>query len=175
MNLRKNSRIQQAPTMDNTTSYTSSALRSIPSSVEFTNGRQPESYLSSQMRMRSSPPSAPIPIKKRRPSPQELEEDVHSANCSSHYDWATWRMYERITTARRIRASSRTGDRRSSVVDVDSQEDQAVVINDDDAYFRPIAHSQSLRNPAVEDSRHGRNLSIVEDFADDGVFVLDCM
>eukprot|EP01083_Nonionella_stella_P163265 536776_1 len=69
MNLRKNSRIQQAPTMDNTTSYTSSALRSIPSSVEFTNGRQPESYLSSQMRMGSSPPSAPIHINTQPPSP----------------------------------------------------------------------------------------------------------
>ena len=52
----------------------------------------------------------PVPVKKIYISPHiELEEDAASADSTSHYEWATWQMYERITNARRLRAISRSG------------------------------------------------------------------
>eukprot|EP01083_Nonionella_stella_P101961 289676_1 len=167
MNLRKNSRIQQAPT---TMASPTIVSFPIPESVEFIQGRQQEGPSSSKMI--HSRPSQPIPIKKRRPSPQELEEDVHSADSSSHYDWATWRMYERITNARRIRAVSRNS---CPSVDADQQEQsQPVVISDE--HFRLFALKQALRVHTVTESCHGLlQPALVDEFEDDGVFVLDAM
>ena len=51
--------------------------------------------------------SQPIPIKKCCACARESEDEI--ADASSHYDWATWNMYSRITTARRLRAISRSG------------------------------------------------------------------
>mmetsp|Transcript_11007 Transcript_11007/g.27078 ORF Transcript_11007/g.27078 Transcript_11007/m.27078 type:complete len:187 (-) Transcript_11007:298-858(-) len=91
----KKSRIHQAP-MEN-------PRDAVPASVEFFKGRHDHLSISEHMRLPYQP-TQPIPIKKCRISPQELEEKATSA---SHYDWATWCMYDRITTARRLRAVSR--------------------------------------------------------------------
>ncbi|KAL9185981.1 hypothetical protein ACHAXT_005219 [Thalassiosira profunda] len=87
MNLRrgKHARVQPAPP----------SPRFVPSSVEFAPNPPKE-------------PSQPIPIARRRMSPQEREmEDLQSsADLASQYDWATWQMYARITAARRLRAAA---------------------------------------------------------------------
>jgi len=81
-------------------------------------------------------------------------------------------MYERITNARRIRAVSRNN---GPSVDVDHQEQQqAVVISDE--YFRPLALKQALRDSAVTKSCYVHpQPALVDEFEDDGVFVLDAM
>lgn len=71
---------------------------SIPSSVEFNNNSGADLSISYQP---SHTRSQPIPIKACTPSPQEIHENAMSEESSSHYDAATWRMYSRISIARR--------------------------------------------------------------------------
>ena len=71
---------------------------SIPSSVEFNNNSGADLSISYQP---SHTRSQPIPIKACTPSPQEVHENAMSEESSSHYDMATWRMYSRISIARR--------------------------------------------------------------------------
>jgi len=70
---------------------------SIPSSVEFNNSGANLYHPSHH----SHRPSQPIPIKACTPSPQEVHENAMSEESSSHYDMATWRMFSRISIARR--------------------------------------------------------------------------
>ena len=60
----------------------------------------------SKLQQRPRRSSQPIPIEKNRPSPQELEREAMSAESYLQYDMATWRMHNRITIARRLRAYS---------------------------------------------------------------------
>ena len=145
MNLRgKTSRIQQAAMLS------ASPRRSVPASVEIVNGA--DAYLTQSI------PSQPIPIKKFRPSARELEEDATSTNSSTHYEWATWRMYDRITSARRLRAFSRS-----------SHHVQPMCI-DEDAY----GHLYRVE-PIMSNIPHHRQPSAVEELGDDGVFVFDAL
>lgn len=110
----RNARIQQAPIIMSSSSSDSPHLRrsSIPTSVEFTQGGRPKHYIPRppiilhEQHKEGGQGSRPIPIKKCRPSPQEMEDEVNSADSASHYDWATWQMYTRIATARRLRAAA---------------------------------------------------------------------
>ena len=61
---------------------------------------------SKKLQQRPRRSSQPIPIEKSRPSPQELEKEAMSAESYLQYDMATWRMHNRITIARRLRAYS---------------------------------------------------------------------
>ena len=109
----RNARIQQEPIIMSSSSSDSPHLRSsIPTSVEI-KGRVPKSHvpppsiiLHEQHHKEGGQGSRPIPIKKCRPSLQEMEDEVNSADSASHYDWATWQMYTRIATARRLRAAA---------------------------------------------------------------------
>ena len=112
----RNARIQQEPIIMSSSSSDSPHLRSsIPTSVEIKikGGRVPKSYVPPpsiivhEQQKEGGQGSRPIPIKKCRPSLQEMEDEVNSADSASHYDWATWQMYTRIATARRLRAAAR--------------------------------------------------------------------
>jgi hypothetical protein len=105
----------------------------------------------------------PIPIKKIHPSPPEQEEESSFSDSSLDYDLVTGQvfMYERITAARmlRILRSMSQSDQVSSAVQ--------------QCHLRSIESKQAkLRHHAVG---LGGQLSAVEEeeFADDGVFVLD--
>jgi hypothetical protein len=54
-----------------------------------------------------SPHSQPIPITNSFITTQEVEENDSFVDASLHYEHATWRMYNRIITARHVRAVSR--------------------------------------------------------------------
>lgn len=71
----------------------------IPSSVEFNNSGAESIYHPSHHSHRQA--SQPIPIKACTPSPQEVHENAMSEESLSHYDMATWRMFSRISLARR--------------------------------------------------------------------------
>ena len=152
MNLRgKNSRIQQTHMM-----VSAAPRRIIPTPVEFVKGRDAQEL--------QSRPSQPIPIKKCRTSPQELEEDAMSADSSTHYDWATWRMYTRITTARRQR-------RGHSV----HQQHPMIIMQDlDDIAQEQVHHQAEHALSHIPHSRQ-RQPSSGEELADDGVFIFDAM
>jgi len=138
--------------------------RSIPASVEF-------SKIEHQLPMeaQSSRPSQPIPIKNkncRRPVFTELEEDASSAdtdNSSQHWESLTWRMYERITTARRIRAFSRIGH------SVTTQKQYLIMQGISDIGIDiDVDHNQINHQVEIQPSRS-------EEFVDDEVFAFDDM
>ena len=58
-------------------------------------------------RQRTSPlkKSRSIQIKRNRRGSDEFPSSSVSASAEQMYDWATWRMYHRITTARRAKSS----------------------------------------------------------------------
>mmetsp|Transcript_28169 Transcript_28169/g.48607 ORF Transcript_28169/g.48607 Transcript_28169/m.48607 type:complete len:156 (-) Transcript_28169:351-818(-) len=155
MNLRgKHSRIQQSPMMVSAT-----PRRFIPTSVEFVKGRDAQEL--------QSRPSQPIPIKKCRTSPQELEEDAMSADSSTHYDRATWRMYTRITTARRHRAFSR--------IDHSNHQQQPMIITQDlDDIAQEQVHQAEDGMSHIPQSRL-QQPSLEDELADDGVFIFDAI
>jgi hypothetical protein len=105
--------------------------------------------------------SQPIPIKKCRLSTQEAEDE--DTDTSVYYELATLRMYTLITTARRLRAISRSG---NSV-----QLERPIMM---DQYYLATAHGQ-VHHPAKVDvpscAQQTRHLSIAEE--DCGVFVFD--
>ena len=102
--------------------------------------------------------SQPIPIKKCKPDSRDLEERVDS----SEYDWATWRMYVRITNARRLRAFAQSTCSNSSAM---SQQEQDSLVDDEEIYPEPnvVPHDLCVRPSSMEDYPHG------------GVFILDSM
>ena len=103
----------------------------------------------------------PVPVKKIYISPHiELEEDASPADSTSHYEWATWQMYERITNARRLRAISRSGQPCLPTV----QQPQPVY-----SYVTHTSERELLHHAAVSPS--GQPLMVEEEFPD--VFVLD--
>mmetsp|Transcript_21835 Transcript_21835/g.40107 ORF Transcript_21835/g.40107 Transcript_21835/m.40107 type:complete len:157 (+) Transcript_21835:335-805(+) len=154
MNLRgKHSRIQQSPMMVSAT-----PRRFIPTSVEFVKGRDAQEL--------QSRPSQPIPIKKCHASPQELEEDAMSADSSTHYDRATWRMYTRITTARRLRAFSR------SDYSVHQQQHMIITQGLDDIAQEQVHYQAEHVISHIPHSRQ-RQPSSGEELSDDGVFTFD--
>eukprot|EP00579_Thalassiosira_antarctica_P022476 CAMPEP_0201988080 /NCGR_PEP_ID=MMETSP0904-20121228/92132_1 /ASSEMBLY_ACC=CAM_ASM_000553 /TAXON_ID=420261 /ORGANISM="Thalassiosira antarctica, Strain CCMP982" /LENGTH=156 /DNA_ID=CAMNT_0048542217 /DNA_START=509 /DNA_END=979 /DNA_ORIENTATION=+ len=156
MNLRgKHSRIQQSPMMVSAT-----PRRFIPTSVEFVKGRDAQEL--------QSRPSQPIPIKKCHASPQELEEDAMSADSSTHYDWATWRMHTRITTARRLRAFSR-------IDHSDHQQQPMIITQDLDDIAQEQVHHQGEHDLSHIPRSRQRQPSPEEELADDGVFIFDAM
>ena len=112
--------------------------------------------------MDSHQPSKPIPIQRTRT--QAWDESVDS-NDAAHYDWATWRMYARITNARRLRkyCSPNT----SFVNDSNSttQEEFAMVNK------QP---RQATNDPAMSHDSRDRRMSM-EEPPYDGVFILDPM
>ena len=105
----------------------------IPSSVEFDNNSSISYHPSHR-------PSQPIPIKACTPSPQEVHENAMSEESSSHYDMATWRMYSRISIARRrhmILACSGADSSLSSQDDSYHQKEQELdqpIMNRDDIH-----------------------------------------
>lgn len=102
--------------------------------------------------------SQPIPIKKCPSlSLQELEEEAMSEDSASHYDLATWCMYDRITAARRFRVVSRR-DERTTYAQEQSMHDSS------DPPISRIRHSrqQPLQLTAAEDT-------------DDGIFAFGAM
>ena len=143
--LGRKSRIYQSPMVP---------IRAIPSSVEFNNGERHEQVSRREHRLQSRR-SQPIPIKKCRLSPQELEDEATSADSASHYDWATWRMYDRITTARRLRAVSRS-------VCVPVQHHPAIMTQEYQTEEAAISHIHCSRPPTMD-----------EEDANDGVFDFD--
>lgn len=63
------------------------------------------SKLQEKQPKRNSQP-IPIPINQSPPSYKELEREATSHDSYLQYDMATWRMHNRITSARRLRADS---------------------------------------------------------------------
>ena len=167
MNLRKKSaRIQPTAAI----MVKSSSRRSIPASVEFIRvGERPLHQEVEPRELQDQQSSQPIPIQKRGSTPQDIEDEVHSADSTSHYDWATWRMYERITTARRVRASrgghSRNHQQERSVGMAVSQE-----LNDIHAFAAPNQVFMSTLEPVMAHAHHSQQQSM-DDF--DGVFLLE--
>lgn len=147
MNLRKNSRIQPAPM--------ATYQRSIHAGVDLRKGRRHQGPSPPAPHM--SQPSQPIPIKNFGPCRQDLEDELLQADSSSHYDWATWRMYERITNARRLRACSRGPTQPS---------EPATTLVDQNICFAPLHHVRHARE-------HSLQVSAVEEIEDHGVFALD--
>lgn len=110
----------------------------------------------------------PVPVKKIYISPHiELEEDASPADSTSHYEWATWQMYERITNARRLRAISRSGQPCLPAV----QQPQPVYsyVTQDHLLFSTTSKQGRLHHAAAGPS--GQPLMVEEEFPD--VFVLD--
>mmetsp|Transcript_12715 Transcript_12715/g.19152 ORF Transcript_12715/g.19152 Transcript_12715/m.19152 type:complete len:145 (-) Transcript_12715:451-885(-) len=135
--------------------------RSIPASVEFS---KTEHQL--PMEVQSSRPSQPIPIKNcRRPVSSELEEDASSADTdhsSQHWESSTWRMYERITTARRIRAFSRIGH-------FTTTQQKSLIMQDSDIGIDiDVNHNQINHQVEILPST-------MEEFVEDEVFAFDDM
>jgi len=155
MNFRgKSSRVQQAPM----TMVFNDAP--IPTSVEFMKG--------SYMQGHRVGPTQPIPIKKCRISPQESEPDTTAADSTSRYDCATWRMYTRITNARRLRAVSRYNhfaDQEPMVMmqDFDDSSREEVCPQAEAVSISGIPHSWQQESPSSEECM------------DDGVFDFDAM
>lgn len=112
-------------------------------------------------------PSQPIPIKSHCTREPEENDDLLD-DSSLHYDQATWRMYNRITIARRIRAISRGFSYR---------QDKTIIISDSD--YRPPAHGHTnvYHQEAVKQLHvhHNENLQLSTADRDTnyGVFVLD--
>mmetsp|Transcript_9352 Transcript_9352/g.21097 ORF Transcript_9352/g.21097 Transcript_9352/m.21097 type:complete len:163 (-) Transcript_9352:394-882(-) len=146
MNMRgRKSRIQQAPMM---------SAEYPPRSILIKGQHEPSTR---ELQLQSRP-SQPIPIKKRRPSSQELEDEATSADSASQYDWATWRMYTRITDARRLRAVSK---RSCSIMTQD--------------YHASQEHAHLPAEPIMSHIRLDMQPSTVEEDGNDGVFVFDAM
>ena len=91
-----------------------------------------------------------------------------SADSSTHYDWVTWRMHTRITTARRLRAFSR--------VDYSVHQQQLMIKTQDldDVAQEPIYHQAKHVISHIPQSRQ-RQPSPEEELVDDGVFIFDAM
>jgi hypothetical protein len=105
--------------------------------------------------------SQPIPIKNCRPSSQEAEEE--DTDISSHYELATLRMYILITTARRLRAISRS---RNSI------QLQKLIMMDQDCLATAngqVHHPEKFGLPSC--APQTSHLSTADE--DTGVFVLD--
>eukprot|EP00585_Thalassiosira_rotula_P003059 CAMPEP_0196153054 /NCGR_PEP_ID=MMETSP0910-20130528/36548_1 /TAXON_ID=49265 /ORGANISM="Thalassiosira rotula, Strain GSO102" /LENGTH=139 /DNA_ID=CAMNT_0041416781 /DNA_START=37 /DNA_END=456 /DNA_ORIENTATION=- len=132
--------------------------RSTPASVDILEGQG--------TRIMQSIPSQPIPIKTCRPSAQELEEDAMSANSFTHYDYATWRMYDRITSARRLRAFTQSA---HSV-----QQRPVVVMQDPYSIAREDALHRVDPDMINIAQRRQRQMSTADE-PDDGVFVFDAL
>ncbi|KAL7535944.1 hypothetical protein ACHAWF_005317 [Thalassiosira exigua] len=139
----------------------SRSRRSIPTSVDFAQGHCSKGALPKKSQQLDTQPSKPIPIKHRRRDLQELEDEAFTATSSSHYDWATWRMYNLITDARRLRALSRSN--------CSSQQSNSGTFVAED--FLTLAQERvrhDLPDPAG-------GLSSQDEPFDDGVFVFDAM
>lgn len=81
----------------------------IPSSVEFVKGTSRSIHPNEGEghhldHNHPTGPSEPIPITRIPPTSQELEDQARSADSTSQYDWATWKMYALISAARGCRA-----------------------------------------------------------------------
>ena len=87
-----------------------------------------------------------------------------SADSSTHYDWATWRMYTRITTARRQR-------RGNSV----HQQHPMIKTQDLDDIAQDQVHHQAEHAMSHSPRSRQRQPSPWEDLADDGVFIFDAI
>merc|ERR1712085_107646 len=111
-------------------------------------------------------PSLPIPIKKCSSGSQSNAGDATCTDRTSEYDWATWRMYTRITTARRLRAHHTS----SSIHSLHEQLQQLMTITQDDI-------GQERLDPQVDPIMNPRGLQqqpLLEDELLDGeVFILD--
>lgn len=69
-------------------------------------------FITKELSTQPQSKSEPIPIKKHKTEDSESIDPYDSADMHAQYEFATWVMYMRITTARRIRAlSSSLGDR----------------------------------------------------------------
>jgi len=91
-----------------------------------------------------------------------------SADSSTHYDWATWRMHTRITTARRRRAFSR--------IDYSDHQQQNMIITQDlDDIAREQVHHQAEHVMLRIPHSRQRQPSLEEELADDGVFIFDAI
>lgn len=99
--------------------------------------------------------SEPIPIKCN--SFQQSEEArafEQSVDCAAHYDYATWRMYTRITNARRRRAFSRSGhanDRDEEGSDVVRQEVDAIHHRDCHGYVSVRDDSRGRQSSSMDE------------------------
>lgn len=153
MNMRgRKSRIQPVPMMSS--EYP-------PRSIGFSEGQLKPLTMEPQLQ---SQPSQPIPIKKCRLSPQELEDEA-SADSASHYDWATWRMYTRITAARRLRPVSKRG--------CSQQKQQPIIMTQD---YHANTTREHAHLPAESGMSHiDLQPSTVEEDFNDGVFFFDDM
>lgn len=132
--------------------------RSTPASVDILEGQG--------ARIMQSIPSRPIPIKTCRPSAQELEEDATSANSFIHYAYATWQMYDRITSARRLRSFNRSA---HSV-----QQRPVVLMQGTYGIAREDALQRADPDMINIAQRRQRQL-LTADEPDDGVFVFDAL
>lgn len=130
-------------------------LGSSPTSVEFVEGLQSRS-------------SQPIPIKKCRPSPQELQDEAASADSTSYYECATWRMYNRITNARHLRAIS------TSRFSVQAQHYQPLVMTQEHETV-PQERDDLPTTEIIMAHSDGIQLATEDADIDSGVFVFDAV
>lgn len=137
--------------------------RAVPALVEFVKGSQDDQSSRSELWLPSRS-TQPIPIKKCRLSPQESEEEATSQDSATHYDWATWRMYDRIMTARRLRAVSR-GPAEAN--------DPVVMTRDYHVYTQErMHHSEDHISSHIH---HGRMPSTAAEDINDAFFLFDDM
>lgn len=137
----------------------------------------------SKLQQRPRRSSQPIPIEKNRPSPQELEREAMSAESYLQYDMATWRMHNRITIARRLRAYSlsRSEDchaaaARHELVQYYYQHRLAQEHSEVDVTSTHSGHREQVEADAAEAEETEFTLhcpSNAEDESIDGVFILD--
>ena len=98
------------------------------------------------------PPSRPIPVKKCSADLRASAEEATCVDRTSEYDWLTWRMYTRITTARRLRAHAFHGVMQDSM----SRERAEPQVH-------PIVNARDLQPPSSSE----------DELLDDEVFILD--
>lgn len=137
----------------------------------------------SKLQQRPRRSSQPIPIEKSRPSPQEIEREAMSAESYLQYDMATWRMHNRITIARRLRAYSlsRSEDchaaaARHELVQYYYQHRLAQEHSDVDVTSTHSGHREQVEADAAEAEETEFTLhcpSNAEDESIEGVFILD--
>ena len=95
------------PSIPTTIEFTTSCEGDESSAVAFSQFRRPSSSLPIRVAA-SLEPTLPIPI---RSAPDDLwDRREDEATSAAQFDFMTWQMYQRISTARRLRAFARGGD-----------------------------------------------------------------
>jgi hypothetical protein len=101
--------------------------------------------------------SPSIAIKKGRPDPKAEADRVELANAVREFDWATWRLYDRIVSHRQRNQALQVWYRDS------------YVSTDDERGFSRIGDQSNVQPEQMQQTEASSSSSM----ADDGIFVMD--